>query len=139
MKSLISYDIRLKVPFYDVDPMKVVWHGHYIKYFEQARCALLDVIGYGYREMEMSGYSWPVIDLQVRYVKPATLGQELICTAGIVEYENRLKIVYEIRDATSGRRLTRGQSIQVAVEMQEREMQLVSPVVLHEKMAAYVK
>src|SRR5690625_7911324 len=37
--------IELTVTFYDVDSMDIVWHGHYLKYFEDARCCLLDEIG----------------------------------------------------------------------------------------------
>ncbi len=135
MDKLISADVHINVPFFDVDPMNIVWHGHYIKYFEIARCELLNKIGYGYREMRQSGYSWPIIDLHVRYVKSATLGQDLICTAKIVEYENRLKIVYEIICAKSGDRLTKGHSIQAAVSLGDNELQLVSPPVLLEKLS----
>ncbi len=39
------------MPFFDVDSMNVVWHGHYVKYLEVARCALLDQIGHNYNDM----------------------------------------------------------------------------------------
>jgi acyl-CoA thioester hydrolase len=132
MKNYIKSICEIKVPFYDVDLMNVVWHGNYIKYFEVARCEVLDFIGYGYHEMKESGYSWPVIDLQVRYIKPATLGQLLRCEASIVEYENRLKIAYVIY--SGDKRITKGHSVQVAVDIKNNEMQLVSPKVLYEKM-----
>jgi acyl-CoA thioester hydrolase len=134
MDKLPEAHAAIKVPFFDVDPMRIVWHGHYVKYFEIARCELLNKIGYGYREMEQSGFGWPVIDLRVRYLKPALLGQDLICTARIVEYEHRLKIDYEIRCAQSGERLTKGHSIQVAVSLAANEMQLVSPAVMLQKL-----
>lgn len=134
MDKLPSVQVSIKVPFFDVDPMHVVWHGHYLKYFELARCELLDSIDYGYREMEKSGYGWPVIDVHVRYVKSATLGQQLICTARLVECENRLKIAYEIHCATTGARLTKGHSVQVAVRLADGEMQLVSPRILLDKL-----
>ena len=134
MDKLPEAQVAIKVPFFDVDLMRIVWHGHYVKYFELARCELLGQIGYGYREMEQSGFGWPVIDLHVRYLKSAMLGQELLCTAKIVEYENRLKIDYEIRCAKSGDRLTKGHSVQVAVSLGENEMQLVSPPIMLEKL-----
>jgi acyl-CoA thioester hydrolase len=134
MNKLPETQVALKVPFFDVDPMGIVWHGNYVKYFEIARCELLDKIRYGYKEMERSGFGWPVIDLHVRYMRSATLGQEIICTAKIVEYEHRLKISYEIHCAKSGDRLTRGHSIQVAVSLDKNEMQLVSPPVILQKL-----
>lgn len=134
MDKLPEASVAIKVPFFDVDPMRIVWHGHYVKYFEIARCELLNRIGYGYREMEQSGFGWPVIDLRVRYVKSAVLGQQLTCTARIVEYEHRLKIDYEIQCAQTGERLTKGYSIQVAVSLAANEMQLVSPRIMLQKL-----
>ena len=48
----LSTEIEFKVDFNDCDPMRIVWHGNYINYFERARCALLDKIGYNYIDME---------------------------------------------------------------------------------------
>lgn len=124
----------MQVQFFDLDPMQVVWHGHYIKYLEVARCALLDTIDYNYVQMKDSGYAWPVIDMHLRYIDSATFGQRLKLRAEIVEWENRLKIDYLITDAASGRRLLRGSTTQVAVDMLTREMCFVSPAVLFQKL-----
>ncbi|WP_095092466.1 thioesterase family protein [Pseudomonas sp. Irchel 3A5] len=126
-KGVIDVDTEVLVPFFDVDSMNVVWHGHYIKYLEVARCALLDHIGHNYTHMLKSGYGWPVIDIQLRYVRGAVFGQRLIVRASLVEWENRLKINYLITDAETGERMTRASSIQVAVHIETREMQLASP------------
>jgi acyl-CoA thioester hydrolase len=124
---VLHTDTEILVPFFDVDTMNVVWHGHYVKYLEVARCALLDKIGHNYDAMVASGYAWPVIDLQLRYVRGAVFGQKLNVRANLVEWENRLKINYLISDLQSGERLTRASSVQVAVDMSSREMQLASP------------
>ena len=126
--------IDLQIPFHDVDMMEVVWHGHYAKYFEIARCTLLEQIDYNYPQMRDSGYAWPVIDLSIRYAQPAVFGQPVTVSAQIVEWENRLKIDYLITDKSTGVRLTKGYSIQVAVNMAKREMCFVSPAVLFEKL-----
>ncbi|QLF94298.1 acyl-CoA thioesterase [Pseudomonas sp. ABC1] len=125
--GVLQAHIELQVQFYDVDMMEVVWHGHYVKYFEQARCALLDKLQHNYLQMRESGYAWPVIDLQVRYVRGATFGQRIRVCADLVEWENRLKINYLIVDAETGERMTRGSSVQVAVDIATREMQFGSP------------
>jgi acyl-CoA thioester hydrolase len=114
--------------------MAVAWHGHYVKYFEIARCALLDKIDYNYKEMKESGYSWPIIDLRIRFAKPARLGQTIEVVASLTEYELRLKIDYLIRDPVSGARLTKGHTIQVAVDQRSGELLLNSPRVLYEKL-----
>ncbi|KGD92197.1 thioesterase [Achromobacter sp. RTa] len=131
-RGLIGAEVEIRVPFFDVDSINVVWHGHYVKYLEQARCELLDMLGYNYDAMRASGYAWPVIDLHLRYAQPAQFGQRLTVRAELVEWEHRLKINYLILDAESGRRLTRATSEQVAVCMRTREMQLASPAELRD-------
>jgi acyl-CoA thioester hydrolase len=125
--GVLQAEVELVVPFFDVDSMEVVWHGHYVKYFEEARCALLDKLDHNYVQMRDAGYAWPVIDLQLRYIRGAQFGQRLIVRADLIEWENRLKIHYLISDAASGERMTRGSSVQVAVDIASREMLLASP------------
>ena len=117
----------VEVPFHDVDVMDVAWHGHYVKYFELARCALLRKIDYDYPQMRDSGYAWPVVECYLKYVRPAHYGQRLQVRASLREYEHRLRFDYEIRDTESGERLTKGYTIQVAVAIVSGELQFVSP------------
>ena len=126
--------VEIIVPFHDVDSIGVVWHGHYAKYFEIARCALLDSFDYGYVAMRKSGYSWPVIDMRIRYVKGVTFEQRINVKATLREWENRLLIEYLISDAVSGERLTKGNTVQVAVDLKNGEMCFVSPDILFERL-----
>ena len=128
-------ETETQVQFFDLDPMEVVWHGHYVKYLEIVRGVLLDTINYNYAQMKASGYILPVVDMHVRYAGSATFGQRLKLRAEIVEWENRLKIGYLITDAASGRRLTRASTTQVAVEIVSGEMCFVSPRVLLERLS----
>ena len=132
-KALVA-EVAIQVPFHDLDPMEVVWHGNYAKYFEHARHALLRGLDYDYPQMKASGYAWPVIDLSVRYVKSAYFGQVLRVRAEIVAWENYLKIKYVVSDSTSGERLTKGSTTQVAVEIGSGEMQFVCPTILWQKL-----
>jgi len=134
MAEKLYTEIELLVPFHDVDMMEVVWHGHYCKYFEIARCALLESIDYDYRQMRDSGFFWPIIDLHLRFIKPARFGQRIVVRATLSEWENRLKIDYLIRDHASGSRLCKGHSVQVAVDIETREMRFESPPVLFGKL-----
>ena len=132
--SALAHEIEVVPAFFDIDSMDIVWHGHYVKYLELARCALLDRFDYGYARMRESGFGWPVIDLRLKYVRPATFGQALRVRARIVEWENRLKIDYLIRDAKTGAKVNSATSIQVAVDLATREMQYVSPPVLRQRL-----
>lgn len=134
MRPELAHEIDVVPAFHDLDPMAVVWHGHYLKYFELARCALLQRFDYDYMEMRDSGYIWPIVDMRTKYVRSARFNQKLKVRAQIVEWENRLKIEYLVRDAMSGLVLTRAHTIQVAVEVSTGEMQYVSPPVLFERL-----
>lgn len=127
-------EVTLRVPFYDLDPVGIVWHGNYAKYFELARCALFDSFDYSYDAMRASGFIWPVIDLHVRYIKSIVFEQEIRVAATLREWEYRLLIDYLITDVRSGRRLTKGRTAQVAVDERTREMCLMSPPVLFAKL-----
>lgn len=131
---LRSHVIAVKVPFHDLDPVGIVWHGNYAKYFEIARCALLESFGYNYDDMARSGYSWPVIDLHIRYVKAARFAETLNVTANLREWEHRLRIEYLATDSASGLRVCKGTSIQVAVDMKTQEMCLKSPDILFQRL-----
>jgi len=134
MKPELSHEIELTPAFHDLDPMDIVWHGHYVKYLEIARCALLAQYGYDYPQMRESGYAWPIVDMRLKYVGSATFGQPLRIRAEISEWENRLRIEYRISDVASGRVLTKAHTIQVAVDLATREMQYVCPAVLWQRL-----
>ena len=135
MKSLLTIDMEMQIPFHDVDSMGITWHGNYLRYFEIARCKLLDELGYNYRQMQASNYAWPIIDLQIKYVKASTFEQKITVRAELVEWENRLKINYQIRDVETGARITKGYTIQAAVDMTTQELCFVTHEVFRDKIA----
>lgn len=121
------HDLDLDIPFFDVDSLAIVWHGHYVKYLEMARCAFLDSIAHDYTVMRDSGYVYPVVKLDVKYIKPATFGQRIRVGLAVTEFESCLKIDYTIEDRQSGNRLTRASTSQVAVCIDSGQMQFQTP------------
>jgi acyl-CoA thioester hydrolase len=124
----------IEIPFFDVDAMNIVWHGHYVKYLEVARCELLETFDYGYRQMQASGYLWPVVDMRLKYVGSAKFSHKIEVICELVEFENRLKINYRILDVETKRLLTKAHTVQVAVDVAKQEMQFESPKVLFDKL-----
>ena len=138
MKPLVSASVRTRPEFYDLDPMNVVWHGNYTRFFELARFALLDKIDYSYEQMRSSGYMWPIIDMRIRFYRPLRLRQWIDVSAALIEWETRLRIDYLIREADDGRRLTKGRTLQVAVNAETEEMLWETPRILREKLAPFL-
>ena len=133
-RDRLTCEIDITPAFYDIDVMEIVDHGHYVRYLELARSALLAQFNYDYPRMRDSGYAWPVVDMRLKYVRPATFGQTLKVRATITEWENRLRIDYLLRDAATGHKVNSAHTIQVAVDMQTRAMCFVCPPVLWERL-----
>jgi acyl-CoA thioester hydrolase len=124
---MISAEVTLRTQFHDIDPMNIAWHGHYARYLEEARAALMSNIGYGYAEMQASGFAWPIVDMWIKYIQPLRLGQRFIVRATLKEYENRICIEYRCLDAETGTVLTKARTVQLAVVIATGELSFVSP------------
>ena len=136
---MIEASVELTVEFYDLDPMNVVWHGNYVRFFEAARCALLDKIGYNYNEMGESGFAFPVVRMNVKYIRPCVFRQRIRVCAKLVEFENFLRFRFEVRDAASETLLCKAETSQMAVDLKTRETLYTIPKILLEKIAAAQK
>ena len=125
--SRLIHDYPHQIPFYDVDSMHIVWHGHYVKYLELARCAWLERFDYGYRQMMAGGYAWSVAQLNLKYIRPARFGQHITIRTGLREYESCLKLDYLIFDRDSGEKMAKGATMQIAVHIESGETQYQTP------------
>ncbi|MDD9195690.1 acyl-CoA thioesterase [Aliivibrio sp. S3MY1] len=133
----LSTEVLITTAFQDADPMGVVYHGNYFRFFEKARHEMLEKIGYSYREMMASGYVWPIIDTRVKYVKSIPYDHKIRVVATLTEWENRMRVDYVIYDADSGVRMTKAHTMQVAVSIETEEMSFVSPRIFTDKVEAY--
>ena len=129
----IFAETEITVEFYDLDPLCIVWHGNYLNYFEIGRRVLLQKLDYSYMDMEKSGYVFPVIEISAKYMESLRFGDRAIVKAILLEYENRLKIRYEIRNAKTGVITTKGVSTQMAIDIKTGESCFISPDILIEK------
>ncbi|WP_192895723.1 acyl-CoA thioesterase, partial [Mannheimia haemolytica] len=110
-----QYSSEYEIPFFDVDSMEIMWHGHYVKYLEMARCAFLEQIHYTYDVMKAHGY--PIVQLNLKYVRPTLFRQKIRVDVALVEYESSIRFDYTIVDLATGKKLTTGSTTQVAVEI----------------------
>ncbi len=120
-------DLDVDVRFHDVDMVGVVWHGHYLRYLENARWALMNQLGYGLDRMLASGTAWPIVELHTRYISPARFGDRLRVRASLVEWESRLTIHYLVTREDDGTRVARGRTVQVAIDARTHELQFATP------------
>jgi acyl-CoA thioester hydrolase len=106
-----AVSVELDIPFHDCDPLFVVWHGHYFKYLEAARQALLRSFGLDVPDLVAMGFRMYVADTRCRYTFPLTYGERARVTAWISELAPLIKVVYDVFNGTRGRRSARASTL----------------------------
>ena len=123
-----NYEVKLRVPFHDLDPLQIVWHGNYLKYFDMARFGLFKQAGLDlYEYFVNQQIVFPVTRFSSKHIIPLRYDDEFVCKATVVEAVYKIGISFEIRLTANGQLCTRGTSEQVAVKMPEMEMQFEIP------------
>ncbi len=117
----MSVQYEKTIPFYDVDPMQVVWHGNYIKYMEEARCAYLSTKDMTYTDMEKIGYAFPIVELKIKYIHPCIFGQKILIKIDLEPCTNFLFFKYKIQNAQTGQKLCEAQTKQMCVSIETKE------------------
>jgi acyl-CoA thioester hydrolase len=103
----------VRVRFQELDPLGVVWHGHYLAYLEDARHAFGRAFGFGYQDVRERGYVIPVVHAALDYHGPSRAGDELQVEARLhAEPGAAVHFTYEIRGEDGGLR-ARGHTVQV--------------------------
>lgn len=88
-----------KVQYYETDQMQIVHHSNYIKWFEEARNYLLEVIGFSYQSMEDTGIVIPVLSVQADYKSMVRFGETVEIEAKVTTFTGvKLIVSYEVRD-----------------------------------------
>ncbi len=123
-----SREVTLKVPFYDLDPMQIVWHGNYLKYFDFARSELFDGLGVDLFEVhEKSGFIFPIVRSAVKHIRPLRRGDEFVCKATVKEARTKIVVAFEIRLVEDGMLCAKGSTEQVAVRVPAMELAFAIP------------
>jgi acyl-CoA thioester hydrolase len=123
-----SHEVTLKVPFYDLDPMQIVWHGNYLKYFDIARAELFDHLGVDLFDFhDRTNTIFPIIRTAVKHVRPLKRGDEFVCRATVKEARTKIVVTFEIRLVKDGTLCAKGSTEQVAVRVPEMELAFSIP------------
>ena len=132
-KAALSNTTCTTVRFSEVDSMQAVWHGEYVRYFEDGREAFgREYPGLGYLDFYANGYTAPIVDLQLQYVSPLTVNDiAVIETRFIDSPAAKLCFEYIIRRKSDGALVARGSSVQVFVNS-DGNMELNIPVFFEE-------
>ena len=127
IKSL-SAEASLTVRFNECDPLGIVWHGNYIKYFEEGREAFSDKYAFDFVEFYNNGIATPVVHVSCDYKKMLQYRDKIIIEA-IFKKTAAAKIVFEyiVRHQATGEQIAIGKTIQVFTDRHSGELQLTIP------------
>ncbi len=116
---MLEHLSQIEVRYAETDMMGVVYHGSYLPWLEVARTALLAAEGLPYRELEAQGYFLPVIEVNMRYHKPARFADTVAIRAAIREKPAlRLRIDYEL--FRGAEKLASGHTVHVFIDKEGR-------------------
>jgi acyl-CoA thioester hydrolase len=95
---MITSRSQVTVRYAETDMMAIVYHANYLPWFEIGRTTLLKEQGLAYRELEAQGYRLPVLEISVKYLRPAQYDDVLTVITTIKEKPLlRIRINYEVR------------------------------------------
>lgn len=109
---------RTAVRFSEVDSMQIVWHGNYVRYFEDGREAFgREYPGVGYLDFYAEGYTAPMVDFQLQYILPLTVNDTVIIETRFIDVEAaKLCFEYVISRESDGEVVAKGSSVQVFLD-----------------------
>lgn len=128
MPRSLSHISHIPIRFSDCDPLKIVWHGNYVKYFEDGREAFGKAYDFTYLEIySQNGLSVPLVHLEMDYKRPVSFGETISIEAKMID-DPAAKIVFEyiIRNS-AGQILCTGKTIQAFVHIERNELQITMP------------
>ena len=97
--------------YYETDQMKIVHHSNYIRWFEEARIAYFDNIGYDFVKQERSGIVCPVLSVQAEYKNMIRFGDKIQITTRLTEYNGvRYGFSYLVENVQLGEICCKGKS-----------------------------
>jgi acyl-CoA thioester hydrolase len=136
------HETMIQVRFYEVDAYSVVWHGHYVGWFEVGRNELTEKFDMGPLQLKEKNLLAPVVELNCEYKFPATFGESLLIQTTMERTEvAKLIFHYRVLSQRDGKVLATGSTTHVLTDLKGNLLYRVPPEVLEriEAMRAYLE
>jgi acyl-CoA thioester hydrolase len=125
---MLTNKTEVSVRFNEADPLGIVWHGHYLRYFEDGREAFGKQFGISYLDFYKQGLAVPVVSVNCDYKRPLRYGDAVIVET-IFKPTPAAKLIFDYRmyEANSKEIVAIGSSVQVFVDAKSFVLQLTIP------------
>lgn len=125
---MLSSEIEIDIRFSETDAMGVVWHGNYLKFFEDGREAFGKEYGLEYLTIFDKGYFTPIVKSEIDHKAPVMYGQQIkVITKFVPSKAAKIMFEYEVINLTTGELCAVGKTMQVFLERENRTLELLTP------------
>lgn len=116
------------VKFNEVDSLSIVWHGHYVRYFEDGREAFGEKYALRYLDIFNAGFTAPVVNIQCDYKRPLRYGDRVkVETTFVDDLAAKIRFNYVISNPATDEIIAKGSSVQVFLDKETEQLQLTTP------------
>lgn len=126
---MLKNTIKVPVRFSEVDSLRVVWHGHYVKYFEDGREAFGRQYGLSYLDFyDADGLAVPIVDLKTEFKKPLMYGDTALIETTFINTP-AAKVIFDFKIFSTNHKYLAcsGQTTQVFMHPAKQELYIVNP------------
>ncbi len=135
---MIISETKIRVRYGETDQMGFVYYGNYPEYYEVGRTEALRQLGTSYKQLEEEGILMPVINMNVKYIKPGRYDDLLTVKTIVAKVpETRMEFVYEIYNG-DGEMINRGETTLIFLS-KERNRPVACPRWLKEVFEKHMK
>jgi acyl-CoA thioester hydrolase len=128
MQKSLSERTQVLVRFNEADPLGIVWHGHYIRYFEDGREAFGNKYGVGYLDFYRKGYVVPIVSVQCDFKRSLKYGDTVTVETHFIPCDAaKIKFSYRLFNTVTQELVATGSSVQVFLDAKSSLLQLVNP------------
>ncbi len=107
--GLVWHLCEYRTLYADTDRSEIVYHANYLRYFEFGRTSLMRDVAYSYKEIELSGYVYPIIDMGISFYQPLYYDDLMYIHTRPTHLERvRLQFDYIITHAEKGHIICKG-------------------------------
>lgn len=137
--DLITECTEFPVKFNEADSLGIVWHGHYVRYFEDGREAFGEKYALRYLDIFAAGYTVPVVNVQCDYKRPLRYGDRVkVETTFVDDLAAKIRFEYVLTNPATGEIIAKGSTVQVFLDKETSTLQLTTPVFFSEWKQKYL-
>lgn len=127
VQKTLTSKTEINIRFSEVDSLRIVWHGHYVKYMEDGREDFGTKFGMGYLTVYSNGFMTPLVKVNLEYKKPLEYGDKAIIeTTYVNTAAAKIRFEFKIFKESTKELVATGETEQVFLD-KNRELQLISP------------